>query len=229
MEKRWYAGALTALLLVLLTGCLGNTPLVQGSGAVENVQNSKEGYGYILGSIGTTTKFYMRGTAFNWSEMTFVYDGDASKRSKLTVHHQPTEQDDVRTKEMSESIFLYKVPTGSYTLQKIAFEIRKGKIYQEWNKKPLDITFDVKEGQITYIGSFNAQHLLEKAEFVDVKVPGKHGYFVHSYKLERDQKIALKKYPGSIDRQTPLETFKTTLFRPGLIVSDVMRKLYFKE
>lgn len=170
--------------MIAVTGCSVTPSILEKNNKDEYSEAMKPGYGLVVASFRhlEREKYWLTGTLYAG---VYVRSDSGKGNDKFTflpiihVRAKPVESDRyIRIKEGNEVIVLsaYQLPSGSYGVTRLSTfgKITNAKAAWLWgDQKEVDqpyLVFDVKEGEVTYIGGYTFQTTQINSEDVGKEV-----------------------------------------------------------
>ena len=193
----------TISVLFILTAC---SPLPVISVSPELSPTTATGIGYIAGSI-SKIKTKEEFSPFSLQWITIKRQGTDKEiilgfeNGGLGLGNTPPDFEDVNVRGAS---FLEPLQPGEYEITSVRFYYNNGQWEKSfYNKEPFSIPFTLKEGRITYIGSFTSHGIYHLALGIFKSPTG--GYFLLEDNSERDLAILKSKHPSLVFKNIDIE------------------------
>lgn len=177
-----------SLFSLLLTGCSSGVLI----SIPEDFQTAdKASQGFLVGSLGATTIWPSTGENL---QTTLIFRSTESN-DRFSVSNDNNDSD-FKTTRVSGSLFTLPLPAGTYQLDTVTFKGTDGrKTVQTQSDKPLNISFHIIAGEVTYLGQFIASSQVSKSPLWNTEYPNGRGYLTHSYAEKQDKALLYQQHP----------------------------------
>lgn len=208
---------LALIAAIFISGC--STPLISKNGGLSDPLKNYPGQdtGYIFGFIGATTSESTLGNTLS-SKIIISYKEDPSPKATIMLQGRPSEPLDYESDMVDGRVFLVEVPVGQYSINRVGFHGTDGtRSITTGSRYAIEYDFDIKAGEVSYIGSFIAESYTMDTMF-GLASTGQ-GYFGHSFNETRDTKLGITKYPNINFGADNFNSTKEIILHPPLILN----------